>query len=57
MEIHGHTWKYMGLHGNTGYTWQYVVMYGATWQSMGIHGNARQYMEIQWVYMVMDVYA
>ena len=51
----------MGLHGNTGYAWQYVVMYGATWQSMGIHGNARQYMdilymEIQWVYMVIDVY-
>ena len=36
----------MVIHGNTGNTWQYKVIYDNTWQYMAIHGNTWRYMVI-----------
>ena len=40
MAVHGTTWQYMVIHGNTySNTLQYMATYGSTWLFMAVHGN------------------
>ena len=50
-QMHGNTWQYMAIHGNTGIngnTWQYLVIHSITWQ----------YIEItSWLVSAYDFYS